>query len=154
MLEEMVKILPEFLGKEAHVCCFAHTVNLTAKGILRPFEPAKSSTSMSSDGPGVGLNELYAELVQIQEEGDEDDDTEGFVEVLEDMSDEEREKWQTEVEPVRMALFKVSCYHLSFIFPLCYHHLIYFPLTTGSQNFKQDYKLNHFALASMARASV
>lgn len=94
MLDEMVKILPKFLGKQAHVPCFAHTVNLTAKGILRPFEP--QSTSTSSKGPDVGLNELYAELVKIQEEGDDDadDDTEGFVEVLQDMTAEEREQWR------------------------------------------------------------
>ncbi|KAE9385637.1 hypothetical protein BT96DRAFT_736886, partial [Gymnopus androsaceus JB14] len=38
MFKELVKLLPNFWGKNAHARCFSHTVNLTAKGILRPFE--------------------------------------------------------------------------------------------------------------------
>ncbi|KAJ3751748.1 hypothetical protein EV360DRAFT_13467, partial [Lentinula raphanica] len=38
MLDELEEQLVGFLGKRAHVRCFAHTVNLTAKGVLRPFE--------------------------------------------------------------------------------------------------------------------
>ncbi|KAE9384408.1 hypothetical protein BT96DRAFT_765972, partial [Gymnopus androsaceus JB14] len=38
MFEELVELLPNFPGKNAHVRCFSHTVNLTAKGVLRPFE--------------------------------------------------------------------------------------------------------------------
>ncbi|KAE9389402.1 hypothetical protein BT96DRAFT_755484, partial [Gymnopus androsaceus JB14] len=38
MFEELVKILPTFPGLKAHVRCFARTVNLTAKGVLHPFE--------------------------------------------------------------------------------------------------------------------
>ncbi|KAE9393958.1 hypothetical protein BT96DRAFT_770318, partial [Gymnopus androsaceus JB14] len=38
MITELSKILPSFLGEECHVRCFAHTVNLAAKGVLRPFE--------------------------------------------------------------------------------------------------------------------
>ncbi|KAE9383908.1 hypothetical protein BT96DRAFT_771023, partial [Gymnopus androsaceus JB14] len=38
MFDELITKLPNFLGKNAHVCCFVHTVNLTAKGVLHPFE--------------------------------------------------------------------------------------------------------------------
>ncbi|KAE9399637.1 hypothetical protein BT96DRAFT_755904, partial [Gymnopus androsaceus JB14] len=38
MLEKIAEILNEFRGKKAHVRCFPHTVNLTAKGVLKPFE--------------------------------------------------------------------------------------------------------------------
>ncbi|KAE9384374.1 hypothetical protein BT96DRAFT_781023, partial [Gymnopus androsaceus JB14] len=38
MLKELVKLLPDFQGLKAHVCCYGHTVNLTAKGVLRSFE--------------------------------------------------------------------------------------------------------------------
>ncbi|KAJ3963851.1 hypothetical protein EV361DRAFT_812976, partial [Lentinula raphanica] len=41
MLNELEEQLVGFLGKQAHVCCFTHTVNLTAKGVLCPFEPVK-----------------------------------------------------------------------------------------------------------------
>ncbi|KAE9401147.1 hypothetical protein BT96DRAFT_767086, partial [Gymnopus androsaceus JB14] len=39
--EELVSKLPNFQGKQAHVHCFSHTVNLTAKGVLCSFEPVK-----------------------------------------------------------------------------------------------------------------
>ncbi|KAE9403576.1 hypothetical protein BT96DRAFT_749923, partial [Gymnopus androsaceus JB14] len=38
MLEDLKQILPNFLGKDAHVHCMSHTVNLMAKGMLCPFE--------------------------------------------------------------------------------------------------------------------
>ncbi|KAE9384084.1 hypothetical protein BT96DRAFT_751903, partial [Gymnopus androsaceus JB14] len=38
MFDKLIMKLPNFLGKNAHVRCFAHTVNLTAKGVLCPFE--------------------------------------------------------------------------------------------------------------------
>ncbi|KAJ3816596.1 hypothetical protein F5880DRAFT_1455608, partial [Lentinula raphanica] len=38
MIDKLEILLPEFMGKLSHVRCFAHTVNLTAKGVLRPFE--------------------------------------------------------------------------------------------------------------------
>ncbi|KAJ3816467.1 hypothetical protein F5880DRAFT_1451145, partial [Lentinula raphanica] len=38
MFPELAELLPNFSGPEAHVRCFAHTINLTAKGILKPFE--------------------------------------------------------------------------------------------------------------------
>ncbi|KAJ3832491.1 hypothetical protein F5878DRAFT_646736, partial [Lentinula raphanica] len=42
MIDELEFLLPNFPGQKAHVRCFAHTVNLTAKGVLRPFEPVKA----------------------------------------------------------------------------------------------------------------
>ncbi|KAE9387865.1 hypothetical protein BT96DRAFT_761653, partial [Gymnopus androsaceus JB14] len=36
--KELPKFLPKFAGTNAQVRCFAHTMNLTAKGVLRPFE--------------------------------------------------------------------------------------------------------------------
>ncbi|KAE9392696.1 hypothetical protein BT96DRAFT_755137, partial [Gymnopus androsaceus JB14] len=41
IFDELPKFIPSFAGANAHVRCFAHTVNLTAKGVLCPFEPKK-----------------------------------------------------------------------------------------------------------------
>lgn len=106
MFPALVPKLPNFRGKKAHVRCFSHSVNLTAKGVLRPFEPVKS-TEKAPDNLQVGFDELNAELEKIEES---EDDTEGFVEVLEEMSDKEREEWERNVKPVRTALFKVCCH--------------------------------------------
>ncbi|KAE9388197.1 hypothetical protein BT96DRAFT_759771, partial [Gymnopus androsaceus JB14] len=38
MVEELATLLPRFLGAKVHVQCFAHTVNLAARGVLHPFE--------------------------------------------------------------------------------------------------------------------
>ncbi|KAJ3753996.1 hypothetical protein F5878DRAFT_497517, partial [Lentinula raphanica] len=38
LMDELEEILPGFPGRKAHVRCFTHTVNLMAKGVLRPFE--------------------------------------------------------------------------------------------------------------------
>ncbi|KAJ3754844.1 hypothetical protein EV360DRAFT_30283, partial [Lentinula raphanica] len=38
MVDELSSLLPNFSGKNSHVRCFAHTLNLTAKGVLWPFE--------------------------------------------------------------------------------------------------------------------
>lgn len=120
MFDELVTRLPNFQGKKAQVRCFSHTVNLTAKGVLRPFEPVKPATGGGESQPllspeDIGLDELYNELRDIEENGDKGtDDVDGFVEVLQEMTEEEREKWKEDVEPVRTALFKVS--------PTLHHH--------------------------------
>lgn len=119
MLEKIAEILNEFRGKKAHVRCFPHTVNLTAKGVLKPFEPAKpkpaeANSAETTAGDRVplddsGLEELYAELRDIEANGEQEkDDEEGFVEVLNEMSEAEREQWNKDVQPVRNALNKVS----------------------------------------------
>lgn len=119
MFEELAKILPTFAGLNAHVRCFAHTVNLTAKGVLRPFEPRKpkpgasdadiEAAELAGLADDAGLEELRAELRDLEENGaQERDDLEGFVEVLDEMTEEEREEWNEAVQPLRSALVKVS----------------------------------------------
>lgn len=117
MIDELVDLLDLFLGRRGHVRCMAHTVNLTAKSILRPFEPKKPKTdengnqvNADEDGveSGLGMEELRAALQDLEENGlREDDDVEGFVDVLEEMTDVEREEWVEAVMPMRKALVKV-----------------------------------------------
>lgn len=118
--------------KQAHVRCFSHTVNLTAKGMLRPFKPTKPVNGQPPMSPDdIGLDELYMVLRDIKENGEKGaDDVEGFVKVLNEMMEEEREQWKEDIEPVRMALFKVSLtlhchsalsHHLSIYLPTSVH---------------------------------
>lgn len=102
MIEELANELPMFLGSQAHVRCFAHVVNLTAKGVLRPFEPKNAQAGDAE------VEELRAQLKDLEENGVLDaDDNDGFVDVIEEMTDEEREEWEASVEPIRTALTKV-----------------------------------------------
>lgn len=92
---------------------------MTAKGVLRPFEPKKLNTSGMSAAEikaaeiaglvdGTGIDELRAELRNLEENGEQEkDDLEGFVEVLDEMSEDEREEWNEAVQPLRNALVKV-----------------------------------------------
>lgn len=71
MFSELATILPKFLGTKAQVHCFTHTVNLTAKGVLCPFEPVKPAAGKSNAPVSPdGLDELYAKLRDIEENGD------------------------------------------------------------------------------------
>lgn len=112
MLEELEDILPGFGSLSAHVWCFTHTINLTAKGILHPFEPKKATGEEAESDDGRG-DELEAAVRDLEENGERgEDDEEGFQAVVDRMSVAERQNWLEEVEPVRKALFKVC-----FIYP-------------------------------------
>ncbi|KAF5355384.1 hypothetical protein D9757_014613 [Collybiopsis confluens] len=107
MLSELPKLLPDFPGLKAHVQCFAHTINLTAKGILKPFEVRKGNVDDVDGVPNEStLEELQAELRDIREGNMDEDDEDGFAEVLNTMSDEERQEWGEAVKPIRSALYK------------------------------------------------
>ena len=113
MLSELVPLLPNFQGEEAHVRCFCHTLNLSAKGVLRPFEPSKPKIAEPNEAgvqvDDTGIDELHAELRDLAENGEKEaDDVEGFVDVLDEMTDAEKEEWHADVEPVRKALYKVK----------------------------------------------
>ncbi|KAJ3963537.1 hypothetical protein EV361DRAFT_813310 [Lentinula raphanica] len=110
MVDELEILIPKFLGRKAHIRCFTHTVNLAAKGILRPFEPNRGTTNVENDhanANSLGIEELNAELRDLEEHSNKDrDDEEGFVAVLEEMIAEERENWVRDVEPVKSMLYK------------------------------------------------
>lgn len=118
MVEKLGELLPGFPGLEAHIRCFAHTINLTAKGVLRPFEPVKVKDAVAEGdeleaiAKDAEVEELRAELKDLEENGEQSaDDLQGFVNVLDEMSEEERQEWQESVRPVRGALIKVCLIH-------------------------------------------
>lgn len=77
-------------------------MNLTAKGMLLPFKPIKPKPKPTNEAElaagghappdDIGLQELYAELKDTEENGDQEkNNVEGFVKVLDEMTVEERE---------------------------------------------------------------
>ncbi|KAJ3752642.1 hypothetical protein EV360DRAFT_1034, partial [Lentinula raphanica] len=73
MLEDLAIILPQFVGKQAHVYCFVHTINLTAKGVLCPFEYTKAKevaddASEGDDERDLQREELITEMEEIEEQ--------------------------------------------------------------------------------------
>lgn len=60
----------------------------TTYGVLKPFKPAKPKPA-EAGSDSSGLEELYAELKDLEMNGEqEDDDEEGFVDILNEMSEE------------------------------------------------------------------
>ncbi|KAF5365839.1 hypothetical protein D9757_012804 [Collybiopsis confluens] len=112
MLAELPKLLPNFPGLKAHVQCFAHTINLTAKGILKPFEVCKGTADGDGVPDEVSLEELQAELMDIREGNTDHDNENGFAEVLNTMSDTERQGWGDAVKPIRMSQDCLQNYQL------------------------------------------
>lgn len=121
MIEELQLLLPLFPGPKAHIRCYAHTINLAAKGILWLFEPPKPRKKDDVDGDGdeggtrqatgddeAAREELEAELKDIEENGVQIDDDEGVVDLIAGMSVEEKDEWDAAMAPIRNALFKVS----------------------------------------------
>lgn len=79
---------------------------------MKPFEAGNENR----DDPLLNSEdreEREAQEKDIDENGERGgDDEDGFVEMLQTMSEEEREQWEVEVEPVRRALWKVSLFAL------------------------------------------
>jgi hypothetical protein len=127
-----------FRGRARRVRCFAHTLNLAAKATIRQFERKKGNRKKRKDNDEVPdfedlpLLESIAEedsddeldddlideiempgLVDIEEDAEDGSneavqDEEEIVNVFATLTNEEKERWKTEVMPIRSALSKVS----------------------------------------------
>ena len=108
--------------------CFTHILNLVAKSLLRQFDVTPNSKGLNDDD-GDARNELSAaekelldlandinqeELTMAQqdnandnEDGAEDDeDDDGWVDEVEELSEEEREELKAHIRPVSRVLVK------------------------------------------------
>lgn len=117
MIDELAAELPAFLGSQSHVRCFAYVVNLTVKGVLWPFEGKKTKETDEARVSGEAgeiedlqskIEELRAQVKELESNTVQDaNDLEGFVDVMQDMSNEEKEEWERNVQPIHGALTKV-----------------------------------------------
>ncbi|KAE9398961.1 hypothetical protein BT96DRAFT_736085, partial [Gymnopus androsaceus JB14] len=65
---------------------------------------AEESETIAQD---TEIEELQAELKDLEENGEQTrDNIEGFVDILNEMMEEERQEWNTGVKPIRGALIK------------------------------------------------
>lgn len=131
MMDALKVLLSEhqFRGRARRVRCFAHTLNLAAKAILRQFEKPKGKKKhtfndlpslapidedddddddRSSDGDKTDLDDI--EEMFDDGEGDENQDARNEKEIdnlFEAMTMAEQEEWKEQVRPLRSALQKV-----------------------------------------------
>jgi hypothetical protein len=120
-----------FRGRARRVRCFAHTLNLAAKAILRQFEKPKGKKKLTFDdlpslapidegddeddddrlidGDKTDLDDIGE---MFDDEGDENQDARNEEEIdnlFEAMTTAEQEEWKEQVKPLRSALQKVGC---------------------------------------------
>jgi hypothetical protein len=109
MIEELANLLDEFPGPANQTRCFTHVLNLVVKSIIRQFDSPNSKNDKH-------LSEATKEMLSFagniefegEEGGDEDDNIEGWIDERELMTEEELEKLDDSVEPLRLLLTKVS----------------------------------------------
>jgi hypothetical protein len=100
MIRELAVKVLEFGGTSTHTRCFLHTVNLVAKSLIREFDITKRDADEAlADG---SENNLELDL-----EGEVDND-EGWVDEVELLSEDERDALERDIQPVKLALVKVS----------------------------------------------
>lgn len=117
MVNEMAVEIDNF-SEVNRTRCFLHIVNLVAKSLLKPFETIKKG--LQDDALQRELDEM-AEDLELEEvatqafgngvcDDDEstEDDIDGLVDEMEDLSEEERTEIRAQIRPVMLVLAKVS----------------------------------------------
>jgi hypothetical protein len=102
MVHELAHLIDDFPGPANQTRCFLHILNLVVQSIIRQFDlPKSKKTTESNDDDDVATKELLKltgdidleeeMTVRAGDEGDatEDDDNEGWVDELEEMTEGE-----------------------------------------------------------------
>jgi hypothetical protein len=119
MLDNLGEILDDFPGSANQTRCFAHTLNLSAKAIIKQFDVPKTQAGGNLDEAAEALAAMAKDLdledrvEQQTREAEKDDDDEedrplnAWVDFREGLTEEEVMELDRSVQPVRSTLFKV-----------------------------------------------
>jgi hypothetical protein len=124
MIDEIERKLPEYGGHASHARCFLHTTNLIAKSLISMFDIKKKKSAVWLDEPSSD-DQLAREIEQLGKDLEEDeqamvaetegsnakdgaDDTDGLVDLAEEMDPEERAVHEAHIRPVTLVLVKVN----------------------------------------------
>lgn len=121
---QLTRLIPDFLGPKGRIRCFAHTINLIAKAIIRLFESEKHANENSEEVAEEENTDVEEDEDRAEEDGDKGETGEEDEETEED---EEEDDWEdglsknradecldnvsamkADVEPLRLVLVKVS----------------------------------------------
>jgi hypothetical protein len=120
MVEELADLLDDFPGESNRTRCFTHILNLVAKSIIKQFDVPKAQANEVLNDAAKELSTLAADLDieeritreghegEGEDNGNEDDSLDGWTNVRDELSDEEREALDTSLQPVRLVLVKAS----------------------------------------------
>lgn len=124
MTAELANLLKKFGGSFARTRCFLHITNLTARSLLNEFD-VKGTDDLTAvvdederelmtlakefeEEERDAQHEAGEEVVDESGEEFEDDDDESWVDEVASLSDEERDAFMDEVQPVKKVLLRVS----------------------------------------------
>jgi len=124
MIRHLGQLIGEFKGRESQTRCFAHILNLIAKSIIRQFDVPRAQVNKVFDEATAALVELAGDIdVEEQdavERGDDDSDddeedenTEGWANERDTMTEEQLTELDESVHPVRLMLVKVRAIFLN-----------------------------------------
>ncbi|KAF5359917.1 hypothetical protein D9758_013966 [Tetrapyrgos nigripes] len=130
MIESLEERLTGWAGRASRTRCFAHIVNLVAKSLLKLFDTAPKKAKEAAEeaqnvwaglgdeleteeddetiaklAEGMDLEDVVTQLCQA--DNTEDDDIDGLVDELEEMSAEERKELEQCIKPVKIVLVKL-----------------------------------------------
>jgi len=108
MIQFLSTSLDDFPGPANQMQCFAHTVNLIARSIMKPFDAQKAKDIEEFNDVAHALANLAEGTKQDQEATEEDDSDED--EDGEDEVDALDHKLDANLEPISLMLLKV-CLH-------------------------------------------
>ena len=121
MIAELANLIDDFPGPANQTRCFLHVLNLVVKSIIRQFDVPKSKNPSSDDNEG--MDQATKELLKLAgdinleeeitakagNEGDavDDDNTEGWIDEHEEMTQDELDELVESIKPMRLLLTKV-----------------------------------------------
>jgi hypothetical protein len=115
MVDTLSGELPNYGGRAGHARCFLHMTNLVAKCLLRAFDVKRGNRLADVELTGEEIR-MFREMDEMAEAeleddvGDDavDDNLEGLVDEIDQLSPEERKELRTSIRPVQLALAKAS----------------------------------------------
>lgn len=117
MISKLSEILDKFPGATNQMCCFAHTVSILAKVILKQFDVPKKKEGDMLDKAAQALSDMAQELefeehveqeTQERKDGEEEDQMlDTWVDFHEGLMEEEVTALDVSVQPVRSMFVKV-----------------------------------------------
>jgi len=109
--------MEDFPGSANQTHCFSHTLNLSAKAILKQFDVPKAKSDRVLDEATQALAELAEdldleerveqEMREIEEDGGEDEPLHTRDNFREGLADDKIRELEESVQPVRLMLVKV-----------------------------------------------
>ena len=115
MVNALANILENFPGEPNQTRCFLHILNLVAKTIIKQFDVPKKKTGEGTKDVDFSVLEALADGIELEEHAtqlaDEEievDNEEGWIDKTSLLSDEERDRLNNDILPIRQVIVKAS----------------------------------------------